>query len=78
MAIRIEIAYKENVRDVPAEKLKKRIELDLGKRVDAHVVDVYTVDSCSKKVRRYIICTFMFQTHMFAGEFVLESKSRNP
>jgi phosphoribosylformylglycinamidine synthase subunit PurSL len=46
MAIRIEIAYKEGVRDVPAEKLKKRIELDLGKRVDAHVVDVYTMDSC--------------------------------
>ncbi len=46
MAVRIEIAYKEGVRDVPAEKLKKRIELDLGKRVDAHVVDVYTVDSC--------------------------------
>jgi phosphoribosylformylglycinamidine synthase len=46
MAIRIEIAYKEGVRDVPAEKLKKRIELDLGMRVDAHVVDVYTVDSC--------------------------------
>ena len=45
MAIRIEIAYREGVRDVPAEKLKKRIELDLGMRVDAHVVDVYTVDS---------------------------------
>jgi phosphoribosylformylglycinamidine synthase subunit PurSL len=44
MAIRIEIAYREGVRDVPAEKLKKRIELDLGRRVDAHVVDVYTVD----------------------------------
>src|SRR5271157_537871 len=45
MAIRIEIAYREGVRDVPAEKLKKRIELDLGVHVDAHVVDVYTVDS---------------------------------
>ncbi len=45
MAIRIEIAYREGVRDVPAEKLKKRIGLDLGMRVDAHVVDVYTVDS---------------------------------
>ncbi|HVN25128.1 MAG TPA: AIR synthase-related protein [Syntrophorhabdales bacterium] len=45
MATRIEIAYKEGVRDVPAEKLKKRIELDLGMFVDAHVVDVYTVDS---------------------------------
>ncbi len=45
MATRIEIAYREGVRDVPAEKLKKRISLDLGFRVDAHVVDVFTIDS---------------------------------
>jgi len=45
MAYRIEIAYREGIRDVPAEKLKTRIELDLGRRVDAHVVDVYIIDT---------------------------------
>ena len=43
MAYRIEVAYNEGVRDVPGEKLKKRIKGDFGLSVDAHVADVYTV-----------------------------------
>lgn len=46
MAHRIEVAYKEGVRDVPGEKLKKRIKTDLGIEViDAGVVDVYTIEA---------------------------------
>jgi hypothetical protein len=30
MAVRIEVACREGVRDIPAGRLKKRIELDLG------------------------------------------------
>jgi len=46
MAHRIEVAYKEGVRDVPGDKLKKRIKTDLGIDVtDAGVVDVYTIDT---------------------------------
>jgi phosphoribosylformylglycinamidine synthase subunit PurSL len=45
MAHRIEVAYKERIRDVPGEKLKRRIKGDFGLDVDAHVVDVYTIDS---------------------------------
>jgi phosphoribosylformylglycinamidine synthase len=45
MATRIEVAYREGVRNVPGEKLKGRIREELGKDVSAHVVDVYTVDA---------------------------------
>ncbi|MCX5814095.1 MAG: phosphoribosylformylglycinamidine synthase subunit PurL [Proteobacteria bacterium] len=46
MAHRIEVAYKEGVRDVPGDKLKKRIKTDLGiDVVNASVVDVYTIDT---------------------------------
>ncbi len=83
MAIRIEIAYKEGVRDVPAEKLKKRIELDLGKRVDAHVVDVYTVDSCLAESVVQLLVSDVFidpvlqkayvdQAAMFDADWVVE------
>ena len=83
MAIRIEIAYKEGVRDVPAEKLKKRIELDLGMRVDAHVVDVYTVDSClAESVVQLLVSdafidpvlqkAYVDQAAMFDADWVVE------
>ncbi|MCX5804167.1 MAG: AIR synthase-related protein [Proteobacteria bacterium] len=46
MAVRIEIAYKEDVRDVPGERLKKRIKTDFGIDItEVHVVDVYTIDA---------------------------------
>ena len=45
MATRIEVAYREGVRDVPGEKLKARIKEELGKDVGVHMVDVYTVDA---------------------------------
>ncbi|MDR2018038.1 MAG: phosphoribosylformylglycinamidine synthase [Syntrophobacterales bacterium] len=44
MTYRIEVAYKEGIRDVPGEKLKKRIKGDFGLEVEVHVADVYTVD----------------------------------
>lgn len=45
MAHRIEIAYKPGVRDVPGEKLKKRIRRDLGFDVEARVVEAYIIDA---------------------------------
>ncbi|HVN96745.1 MAG TPA: AIR synthase-related protein [Syntrophorhabdaceae bacterium] len=46
MAYRIEVSYKDNVNDVPAGKLRKRIKTDFGLEIQAaHVVDVYTVDA---------------------------------
>ncbi len=46
MAHRIEISCREGLRDVPGEKLKRRIKHDLGIEVrDARVVDVYTIDA---------------------------------
>lgn len=46
MAHRIEVAYKEGIRDVPGERLKKKIMTDLGIDViEAGVVDVYTIDA---------------------------------
>ncbi|HEY3278526.1 MAG TPA: AIR synthase-related protein [Syntrophorhabdaceae bacterium] len=45
MAHRIEVAYKEKIKDAPGEKLKRRIKGDFGLNVTVRVVDVYTVDS---------------------------------
>ncbi|HUJ70464.1 MAG TPA: AIR synthase-related protein [Syntrophorhabdales bacterium] len=45
MAKRLEVAYKDGVRDVPGEKLKSRLKAEIGKDVFVHVVDVYTVDA---------------------------------
>ena len=46
MAYRIEVAYKEGIRDVPGEKLKRRIKTDLGIAIaGAQVVDVFTIDA---------------------------------
>ncbi len=45
MAYRIEVAYKKGIRDVPGEKLRKRIQGDFGLTVEANVADVYTVDA---------------------------------
>ena len=45
MAVRIEVAYKEGIRDVPGEKLKNRIKAELGIGVSVHVADVYTIDA---------------------------------
>lgn len=46
MAHRIEISCKEGLRDVPGEKLKRRIKSDLGVDIEeARVVDVYTIDA---------------------------------
>ncbi|MEN6617198.1 MAG: phosphoribosylformylglycinamidine synthase, partial [Syntrophorhabdus sp.] len=46
MAYRIEIAHKEGLLDAPGEKLKRRIQSDLGIHIeDAHVVDVFTIDA---------------------------------
>jgi len=45
MAHRIEIAYKAGIRDVPGEKLKKRIKRDMGLDVEAKVVEAYIVDA---------------------------------
>jgi len=45
MAHRIEISYKEQRKDVQAQKLARRIKADFGIDIQqAHVVDVYTVD----------------------------------
>jgi phosphoribosylformylglycinamidine synthase subunit PurSL len=45
MAVRIEVAYKSNVRDVAGEKLKSRLLSEFKKEITVHVVDVYTVDA---------------------------------
>ena len=45
MAHRIEIAYKAGTRDVPGEKLKKRIKRDMGLDVEARVVEAYIIDA---------------------------------
>jgi phosphoribosylformylglycinamidine synthase II len=46
MAYRIEVSYKDNIKDVAAQKLKKRIKTDFGFDLEeAHVVDVYTIDA---------------------------------
>ena len=45
MATRIEVAYREGIRDVPGEKLRNRLRRDLDKDIIVHVVDVYTVDA---------------------------------
>ncbi len=46
MAHRIEVAYRDGIRDVPGEKLKKKIKTDLGIDIEnAGVVDVYTIDA---------------------------------
>lgn len=46
MAHRIEVAFKEDARDVPGDKLKKRIKTDLGiDIINVGVVDVYTIDA---------------------------------
>jgi phosphoribosylformylglycinamidine synthase len=45
MAHRIEISYKEQSKDVQAQKLTRRIKTDFGIDIrEAHVVDVYTID----------------------------------
>ena len=49
MAHRIEIAYKKGTRDVPGEKLRKRIKRDMGFDVEASVVDAYIIDADLKK-----------------------------
>jgi len=45
MAHRIEIAYKEGARDVPGERLRKRIKRDMGLDVEARVVEAYIIDA---------------------------------
>jgi len=45
MAVRIEVAYREGIKDVPGEKLKSRIKAELGISVSVHVADVYTIDA---------------------------------
>ncbi len=56
MAHRIEISCREGLRDVPGEKLKRRIKHDLGIEVkDARVVDVYTIDAAVDPHTLYIL-----------------------
>ena len=45
MAVRIEVAYREGIRDIPGEKLKGRIKAEMGSDVLVRVVDVYTIDA---------------------------------
>ncbi len=46
MAHRIEVSYREETKDIQAEKLKKRIKTDFGINIEeVHVVDVYTIDT---------------------------------
>jgi phosphoribosylformylglycinamidine synthase subunit PurSL len=45
MTTRIEVAYREGIRDVPGEKLKTRLRSELGKDITVRVVDVYTIDA---------------------------------
>jgi phosphoribosylformylglycinamidine synthase subunit PurSL len=45
MTKRIEVAYREGIKDVPGEKLRSRLRHDLNKDIIVHVVDVYTVDA---------------------------------
>ncbi len=52
MAVRIEVAYREGIKDVPGEKLTNRIKTELGIGVSVHVVDVYTIDADLAGARR--------------------------
>jgi phosphoribosylformylglycinamidine synthase len=45
MTVRIEIPFRDTVRDVPGAKFARRILTDLGLEVWVHVVDVYTIDA---------------------------------
>ena len=45
MTVRIEIPFRNTVRDVPGAKFAGRILTDLGLEVSVHVVDVYTIDA---------------------------------
>jgi phosphoribosylformylglycinamidine synthase len=45
MAVRIEVAYREGVKDAPGEKLKSRIKAELGRSVSVRTADVYTIDA---------------------------------
>ena len=45
MTVRIEIPFRNTVRDVPGAKFARRILTDLGLEVSVHVVDVYTIDA---------------------------------
>jgi phosphoribosylformylglycinamidine synthase len=49
MAHRIEVVYKAGARDVPGEKLKKRIKRDMGLDVEAKVVEAYIIDTNLKR-----------------------------
>jgi phosphoribosylformylglycinamidine synthase len=60
MAHRIEIAYKAGTRDVPGEKLKKRIKRDMGLDVDAKVVEAYIIDAELKKETLDVLKTDAF------------------
>ena len=75
MATRIEVAYKDGVRDVPGEKLKARLRVEMGKDVAVHVVDVYTVDAdvggdIIEKLRTNVFIDPVLQTG-YAGAPVL-------
>jgi phosphoribosylformylglycinamidine synthase len=45
MAVRIEVAYREGIRDAPGEKLKARIRAERGINVSVRTADVYTIDA---------------------------------
>lgn len=60
MAHRIEIAYKAGTRNVPGEKLKKRIKRDMGLDVEAAVAEAYIIDAGLSKDILEILSTDAF------------------
>ncbi len=45
MAHRLEISWKDGVRDVPGKKIERRLQIEFGITTEVHVVDVYTIDA---------------------------------
>lgn len=70
MAHRIEIAYKAGIRDVPGEKLKKRIKRDMGLDVKAKVVEAYIIDADLSKEILDILSTDAFVDPVIQNGYV--------
>jgi len=61
MAYRIEVGFKEKIRDALGEKIKKRIIEDLNIPVsDVKTIDVYTIDADLSKEQLIFLCQNLF------------------
>jgi phosphoribosylformylglycinamidine synthase II len=78
MVTRIEVAYREGIRDVPGEKLKTRLRSELGKDITVRVVDVYTIDAAVnddiiEKLRTDVLVDPVLQEGFVRGPVVFDA-----